>query len=484
MAFRARAQTAPRVALAADDERTASEAARVAEARGVPFERLRLEAAIEAPVGAIAYAPAAPPDGVRAVALAPLCQIAAENRKPVVMLCAFDRARGKTAEERAASLAYLRAHGAILVEDPDVWFEAATLMAAFGAPPGPRVAVVAPPGGWLHLQATALALEEESRGGARLPVASTDDENTPPADIVLVDGGLTMPASDRVGRALVVPVAARAEMLGQLATASTALVGLRQAVAAAIACGRHAERLAQGLGPAPVADAKRLKPDRARVDKVLAPAAERLGDHETKRLLAAYGAAVTRQAVATTPSAASRFAEELEFPVEVKPWDASAATEREGGVVMIARNAPDVRRAFASVSSQAGFAVGSPVIVRAMPAGGRELSARVERLPDLGWTVVVDVPGAARPLAAPAPLRKADADELTTPIESSRAGDAPPDRAALADLLVRASFAAVDCEEDVDAIDLARIVCGAKGAGATVVDARVRLKKKRDRVSR
>jgi hypothetical protein len=160
------------------------------------------------------------------------------------------------------------------------------------------------------------------------------------------------------------------------------------------------------------------------------------------------------------------------------------ATEREGGAIARGvKNPPDVRRAFADVAGAAGLQVGVPVIIRVTPPHGREVAARVEKLPELGWTLVAEIPGAGRPIAAPAPLRRADADEIAAALESTRGGDAPPDRAAFADLLVRASFAAVDREAEVEALELARVIVSPKGAGALVVDARTRLRKKRARPS-
>src|SRR5262249_29749004 len=114
---------------------------------------------------------------------------------------------------------------------------------------------------------------------------------------------------------------------------------------------------------------------------------------------------------------------------------------------------------------------------RAPAPAGRELAVRIERFADVGWTVVAHIPGAPGPQASPAPLRRADADELASAMASMRAGDAPLDRPALADALVRASFAAVGC--DVDVLDLARIVVGPRGAGAIIADARARLRRKR-----
>ncbi len=480
MVTRAREATAPRLALAADDERTAGEVAAVAGARGFRVEPLDLEAAIDAPVGAIAYVPAVPPDVATAARLAPLCQRAAENRRPIILLAAFERARGRAAEERATSLAWLRSHGAIVLGDPDVWFETAVLIAAYGPPPGPRTCIIAPPGGWLNLSAIALAQEEEARGGARVPQVA-DPEPSPPVDLALCDGNLGPPArlSDAT-RALLVPVVARAEHLPVGGPAT--LVGLRAALGAAHAAGAFAERLSQGLGPAPASEARRLRPEKDKIDKAFARAGDLLGDHESKLLLAAYGVPVVRQGVATTPSAAVRIATICGWPVEIKPWEGSVSTEREGGPLSRGvKNPPDVRRAFADVAGLAGLQVGVPVIVRVTPPHGRDVAARIEKLPELGWTVVAEIPGAGRPIAAPAPLRRADADEIAAALESTRGGDAPPDRAAFADLLVRASFAAVDREAEVEMLELSRVIVAPKGSGALVVDARTRLRKKRVR---
>ena len=480
MVTRARAQVAPRLALAADDERTAAEVARVAAERGLPVDRLGLEAAVGAPVGAIAFVPGTAIDPARAAALAPLCAAAAENRRPVILLAGVERGRGRAADERTAALAHLRAHGAIPLDDPDAWFESCVLMAAYGPPPGLRVAIVAPPGGWLALAAAGLAAEDDVRGG-RFGLHDPESESTPiPADLVLVDARLEAPTPERSGRALVVPVVARAELL--VPDGRTALVGLRAALAAARAVGRHAERMGAGLGPAPLTDAKRLKPDRARADKAFAGAqGGRLGDHEAKLLLSAYGTAVTRQAVASTPSAAVRYAQTLGWPVEIKTWDAALASERAGGAVVTGiRNPPDVRRAYGAVATAGGLEAGVPVIVRQTPPPGRELAVRFEPHAALGWIALVDVPGSGARTVAPAPLRGADAEDLAAALEASRAGDAPLDRAALADLLVRASFAAFH-DDAVAALDLARVVVGKKGEGAVVVDARVELKPARRR---
>src|SRR5262245_7390500 len=73
----------------------------------------------------IAWALDAPPTAAAAVQLAQTCARAAANRRPVCLLVPGDGAtRGRTAIERAAALAHLRANGAAIAHDADAWLEA------------------------------------------------------------------------------------------------------------------------------------------------------------------------------------------------------------------------------------------------------------------------------------------------------------------------------------------------------------------------
>jgi hypothetical protein len=234
-----------------------------------------------------------------------------------------------------------------------------------------------------------------------------------------------------------------------------------------------------GLGPAPRAASAELQIDRERLARQLAKLTTetRLGDHETKVLLAAYGVPITRQAVAVTPSAAVKLARRAGYPVELKPWGHDLPAEPAGcpverGVTSDAL----VRQAFGAVLAAAGKtgAEGAAVIVRETPPAGRELSVSLLRLPALGWTVVLDPPGGA-PAAAPAPLRLIDAHALAAQVIASRAGEPEPDRTGLANLLRRASHLVVDLDERIASLDLARVVVGGRGSRTLVVDAHAAL---------
>jgi acetyltransferase len=196
----------------------------------------------------------------------------------------------------------------------------------------------------------------------------------------------------------------------------------------------------------------------------------RVGDHETKHLLRAYGVAITRQIVATTPSAAVKKARQLHHPLEIKPWGPDIASEREGCPVErgITSDAL-VRRGFAAVLAAAGKLPAGAVIVREAPPAGRDLAVSFVDLPALGWTVVVDGPGQLA--AAPAPLRLHDAELIAGAFAASRAGDPEPDRIGLADILRRASHLVVDLGARLRTLDLPRVIVGGRGARSVVADA-------------
>jgi hypothetical protein len=418
----------------------------------------------------IAWALDAAPGAALAVELAAVCARAASAGRPVCLLAPLPRGEGRAAIERAAALAYLRAYGAAVGHDVDAWLESVVLLVRFGLPAGPRTAVVAPPGSWLEAQAVALAAEAEL-GGARSPLSAPDD----PTDVLLYDPALGSPPSSTPG--LPLPVAAR----GELADDTAILYTARAAVGAITILGRAAERIAVGLGPAPGAASAELAIDRDRLARQLAKLGSeqrRLGDHEAKVLLSAYGVPITRQAVATTPSAAVKLARRAGYPVEVKPFGHDLPSEPAG--CPVERNISSdamVRAAFTTVLVAAGRSPndGTGVIIRETPPAGRELSVSFLELPSLGWTVVLDTAGQGQLAAAPAPLRLIDAQTLAAQVAASRAGDPAPDRSGLANLLRRASHLAVDLGDRLVRLDLPRVVVGGRGARTLVIDASAEL---------
>ncbi len=462
------AYSAPRVQVIAPAPLGATAQAAL-RARGI---EARLDDSPEGDGDVIAWALSSTPTAAAAVELAKTCARAAATGRPICVLAPFpEPSRSHRASrahvERVAALAYLRAHGAAVGHDVDAWLESVVLLVRYGAPRGPHAAFVAPSGSWLEAQALAIASEMEA-ANVRPPVIGGDEAT----DVVLYDPTLGAPPSSTPG--LHVPVAPRAE----LATDVTMLYGARAALAACAILGRASERIAIGLGPAPATARAELAIDEERLQRQLDKLVSnigRVGDHETKVLLAAYGVPITRQAVATTPSAAVKVARKAGYPVEIKPWGHDQPTEPAGCPVEkgVASDA-HVRQAFTAINTAANRGSEGAVIVRETPPPGREIAVTLLELPALGWTVVLDAPGAGQ-LAAPAPLRLLDAQQLAAQIISSRAGDAEPDRVGLANLLRRASHLAVDLAKRVTRIELPRVIVGGRGARTLVVDAALEL---------
>jgi ATP-grasp domain len=413
----------------------------------------------------VAWALEATPTGAAAAELAVACARAAEAGHPVCLLAPAPRSGGgRAGTERAAALAYLRAHGAALGHDVDAWLEAVVLLVRHGLPRGPRAAVIAPPGSWLEAQTLLIVAEAETLGRVP-PTINGGDE---PTDVVLYDPSHGSPSSTTPG--LHVPIAPR----GELATDPFSLHAARAALTAIYMLGRAAERIAVGLGPAPKSASAELAIDADKLTRQLGKlGAGRIGDHETKVLLSAYGVAITRQAVATTPSAAVKLARRAGYPVELKPWGHDLPTEPAGCPVERGVSSDALTRsAFAAVLTAAGKGnvEGAAVIVRETPPAGREVSVSLRELPSVGWTVILDAPGTGQ-LAAPAPLRLIDAQMLAAQVAASRAGDPEPDRTGLANLLRRVSHLAVDLGDRLDRLDLPRVVVGGRGARTLVIDA-------------
>lgn len=408
----------------------------------------------------LAWALDAPPGAAATVELAQACARAAAAGRPICLLVPAPKGTGRAAAERAAAVAYLRAHGAALAHDADAWLEATVALVRFGMPKGPSAAIVAPAGSWLEAQAAALVAEAEQLGtrAPRLEASGTD--------VVLYDPSLEAPPA----KPLAIPVAARPELAGETA----ALHGARAALAAVDVLGHAAERIAVGLGPAPAKASAELEIKQDMLERNLAKviAGTRTGDHETKLLLSSYGVPVTRQVVATTPSAAVNGARRVGYPVEIKPWGPDAPTEPQGCPVErdITSDAM-VRRGYAAVLAATGKPGEGAVIVREVPPLGRDVHVAFHHLPHLGWTVVLDAPGAPFVAAAPAPLRLLDAQRLAAAIVASRAADPEPDRAGLANLLRRASHLVVDLGDRLAKLELPRVVVGGRGSRSVVVDA-------------
>lgn len=366
--------------------------------------------------------------------------------------------------ERIAGASFLWSLGAVVCDDPDVWTEVIALCAWHGMPQGAAVALVAAPGSWMERVAATVVADLEL-AGRRQQLQLMPTRSAGPAQLVLIDAADDSAAAHRSATtATIVPVA----VLPDAAHASPrALRGVRNAMLAAMCCGHAAERRrARAQAVPPAIDEVRF----ARARMALADRQAKLGDHETKVFLAAFGVAVTRQAIASTPSAALRIAKTIGYPVEMKRWGADAAPESKGAVVETGIvSAADVRRAFLAVM-KAGEAEAAAVVRASVPVG-RNARLRFLQLGQLGWSMVLD-PGAGRaPEIVPIPLSPTDAEQLANLVTTTRAGEPALDRDGFADIMLRASHLAFQLGNEITELVLDRVVVASAPAASVVADA-------------
>jgi acetate---CoA ligase (ADP-forming) len=208
---------------------------------------------------------------------------------------------------------------------------------------------------------------------------------------------------------------------------------------------------------------------------------------EVRDVLDAYGLRTARMEHAGSADAAVRVAEQLEFPVAIK-LDSDTITHKSdvGGVVLDVRNAAEVRKAYASISSRLADAgrldAMSGVSVQQMIPGGVEAIVGMMRDASFGPLLMFGLGGVYVELLKDVafrihPLTDRDAARLVRevrghPLLEGYRGKPAGDVAALEDTLLRISKLAGDLPEIVE-MDLNPVKVLAPGRGCVVVDARI-----------
>jgi len=416
---------------------------------------------------------------------------AAARRTRVVLLAPPARSRGGSGASGGAGTgdallrALLEAQGVALPAALEDWVECLVVMGAYDVPAGSRRRVDAEAGSAVDLAARAAgAPDVRPPVDVTLRAVGQDEDGRHSAAQAAAAG----PSDGLVIPLVAGPGAAPAAALTRLAAAGTpALLGVWPALEAVHAAADIATRRQRGLGPAPADTRGRPVADRDHVQRTIERAVRLrprwLSDHDTKIVLKAYGLLPTRQAIAQSASAAARLAGRVGWPCELRPHGPDLASEADGLLVVRGvRGVAEARRAFLACAKVSPL---EQAIVRETPPPGVELRARVVTGGALGaWLeLAVTREGAGAPLvAAPAPLRRADAQALAEDERILRRGRGELDLTALGDTLFRLSWLAFELGDRLEEIRLERLVVTARtpgGAGAIVVDARARVPARR-----
>jgi acyl-CoA synthetase (NDP forming) len=241
-------------------------------------------------------------------------------------------------------------------------------------------------------------------------------------------------------------------------------------------------RWAKGLQPPRPRSAK----PNAQVAEEFKPGRRTINEFDAKRMLAAYGLTVTREARVTTLSEAARAAQQIGYPVVLKAVSDEFAHKTELGVVAVnLKNEDDLFRAYAHLSDRIGRLGKRPAdaafLVQEFVADGIEVFAGISRDPDFGLSLAFGTGGIAietiRDFALRMlPLRDGDAEAMigetrgAALLGATRGHEAADVKSLAACLYALAEFA---CEhaDRIAEVDLNPIKVLPGQRGCVVVDA-------------
>ncbi|MBM2810705.1 MAG: acetyl-CoA synthetase [Chloroflexi bacterium] len=213
-----------------------------------------------------------------------------------------------------------------------------------------------------------------------------------------------------------------------------------------------------------------------------------LDEPSARGLLASYGLAAPRDAVAATADEAIAAADAIGYPVVLKVIADGVTHKTEvGGVKLGVRSASDVRAAFDEIRrALAERAPGSQfrgVLVSEQVTPGLEVILGLQRDPDMGPVLMLGPGGTVvewvRKVAFRAvPIDPAEIDELfedaaIAPFLNGFRGGPPLDREALAGAIVGLSGLAVDAGGTIQTIEVNPLAVLPRGQGVRVLDALV-----------
>ncbi|CAN7770153.1 acetate--CoA ligase family protein [Pseudorhodoferax sp. LjRoot39] len=211
-----------------------------------------------------------------------------------------------------------------------------------------------------------------------------------------------------------------------------------------------------------------------------------MGESHAKRLLAAYGIAVTREELVQTSAQAERAAEALGYPVALKVQSPQLPHKTEAGVIRLhLADAQAVRAAYEAILVNARAAGAhvqiEGVVVQQMLPAGLEIMVGARNDPLFGPLVVVGLGGVLVELlkdtvTALAPVGPAQALRMLAGLRGRALlqgfrGAPPVDTGRLADAISRISQLIADHPQQIQEIDVNPLVCGPDGI--TAVDALV-----------
>jgi acyl-CoA synthetase (NDP forming) len=212
-------------------------------------------------------------------------------------------------------------------------------------------------------------------------------------------------------------------------------------------------------------------PAKAEIADLLAPTSTTLTEHDSKRLLAAYGIAVTREQVVTSAAAAVKAATTIGYPVVLKASSADLAHKSDLGLVKVGlMDAKAVRAGYAEIAPHSD----GEVLVSEMVSGGTECVIGVSHDDLFGPTIMFglggvfvevlkDVTFRVPPFGKDEARRMVDEVQGAALLRGAR-GRPKGDMRALVDVIMKVQRLAVDNAARLAELDINPLVVLPKGA--------------------
>jgi acyl-CoA synthetase (NDP forming) len=211
----------------------------------------------------------------------------------------------------------------------------------------------------------------------------------------------------------------------------------------------------------------------------LAPPSGALSEHDSKRLLAAYDIAVTREHLAGTAAEAARAAASIGYPVVVKACGAELAHKSDRGLVRIGlTSARQVHEAFAEL---APASAADTVLVSELVDGGVEAVVGLAHDELFGPTVMAGLGGVLVEVLHDVAFRVPpfSRDEARRMVGALRGfpllrgvrGRPPADVTALVDVIMKVQRMGVDLAGELAELDVNPLLVRPRGQGAIALDA-------------
>lgn len=247
-------------------------------------------------------------------------------------------------------------------------------------------------------------------------------------------------------------------------------------------------------------DGVKVKSDPARAKKarqVIAAARAdgrtALTEIEAKQIFAAYGLPVTATQLAKSEDEAAALAKEIGFPVVMKIVSPDIIHKSDaGGVKVNLKDEAAAREAYQTIMANAlkykADANIHGIAIQEMAPWGTEVIVGSVNDPTFGPTVMFGLGGIFVEVLKDvtfrvAPVNRQQAERMlgeirSAPILEGVRGEAPRDRAALADVVYHYAIMVSDLSDEIAETDANPILVYEEGKGLKVVDARIILKKK------